>query len=164
MKMRKIGRTGVEVTEIAFGCASIGNLYRKVSDADAEAVLQTAWDAGIRYFDTAPHYGRGLSETRLGRFLQGRNRSSYALSSKLGRVLSPAPELIAELRAISDAWLGGKTGREKGFSVGRFDADYLAHFDISVVRKDGRIVAFANILASDGGNHLAVDLMRYVPE
>ncbi len=75
-----------------------------------------------------------------------------------------APELIAELHAISDAWLGGKTGREKGFSVGRFDPDYLALFDISVVRKDGRIVAFANILASKGGAHLAVDLMRYLPE
>ncbi|WP_284165675.1 bifunctional lysylphosphatidylglycerol flippase/synthetase MprF [Frigidibacter sp. SD6-1] len=74
------------------------------------------------------------------------------------------PELIAELRAISDAWLGGKTGREKGFSVGRFDPDYLALFDISVVRKDGRIVAFANILASKGGAHLAVDLMRYLPD
>lgn len=77
---------------------------------------------------------------------------------------SHTPELIAELRAISDAWLGGKTGREKGFSVGRFDPDYLALFDISVVRKDGRIVAFANILASKGGAHLAVDLMRYLPE
>ena len=74
------------------------------------------------------------------------------------------PELISELEAISDAWLGGKTGREKGFSVGRFDPDYLALFDISVVRKDGRIVAFANILASKGGAHLAVDLMRYLPE
>jgi len=74
------------------------------------------------------------------------------------------PELIAEFRAISDAWLGGKTGREKGFSVGRFDPDYLAQFEISVVRKDDRIVAFANILASMGGAHLAVDLMRYLPE
>lgn len=75
-----------------------------------------------------------------------------------------APDLIAELRAISDAWLGGKTGREKGFSVGRFDPDYLALFDISAVQKDGRIVAFANILASKGGERLAVDLMRYLPE
>ena len=96
MKTRTIGNTGIEVTEVSFGCASIGNLYRKVSDADAEAVLQTAWDAGIRYLDTAPHYGRGLSETRLGRFLQGRDRGSYALSSKLGRVLSPSPQPIAE--------------------------------------------------------------------
>ncbi|AUJ65561.1 hypothetical protein B9057_14220 (plasmid) [Aestuarium zhoushanense] len=72
--------------------------------------------------------------------------------------------LITQLREISDAWLGGKTGREKGFSVGRFDPDYLALFDISVVRKDGRIVAFANILASSAGQHVAIDLMRYLPE
>lgn len=74
------------------------------------------------------------------------------------------PALVAELRNISDAWLGGKTGREKGFSVGRFDPDYLAFSDISVVRKDGRIVAFANILTSSAGQHVAIDLMRYFPD
>ncbi|MCR8549929.1 bifunctional lysylphosphatidylglycerol flippase/synthetase MprF [Salipiger sp. P9] len=81
-------------------------------------------------------------------------------------LLSPphAAALIAELRAISDVWLGGKTGREKGFSVGRFDPDYLARFDIAVVRKEGRIVAFANILTASGGRQVAVDLMRYLPE
>ncbi|MFV0335290.1 MAG: bifunctional lysylphosphatidylglycerol flippase/synthetase MprF [Tropicimonas sp.] len=72
--------------------------------------------------------------------------------------------LIDCLHGISDAWLGGKTGREKGFSVGRFEPGYLAHFDIAVVRKDGRIVAFANILSSGGGLRVAVDLMRYLPE
>ena len=70
---------------------------------------------------------------------------------------------IEELRPISEAWLEGKMGREKGFSVGRFDPDYLARFDIAVVRRDGRIVAFANILASSSGRFVAVDLMRYVP-
>ena len=75
-----------------------------------------------------------------------------------------APALIEELRVISDAWLGGKTGREKGFSVGRFDPRYLAHFDIAVVRRAGRIVAFANILPAAGGRRVAVDLMRYLPE
>ncbi|MCK5748763.1 MAG: aldo/keto reductase, partial [Oricola sp.] len=94
MKTRKIGRTDVEVTEIALGCASIGNLYREIGEDQAQAVLQTAWDAGIRYFDTAPHYGRGLSEMRLGRFLAG--RSGFTLSTKVGRVLSPANAPIAE--------------------------------------------------------------------
>ncbi|WP_417208533.1 bifunctional lysylphosphatidylglycerol flippase/synthetase MprF [Antarctobacter sp.] len=74
------------------------------------------------------------------------------------------PALIADLRAISDAWLGGKTGREKGFSVGHFDPAYLALFDIAVVRKSGRVVAFANIMAASGGRRVAVDLMRYLPE
>jgi phosphatidylglycerol lysyltransferase len=74
------------------------------------------------------------------------------------------PERIDVLREISDAWLGGKPGSEKGFSVGRFDADYLDRFEIAVVRKEGRIVGFANILASKDDAHLAVDLMRYLPD
>ncbi|MDD7973779.1 aldo/keto reductase [Roseinatronobacter alkalisoli] len=95
MKSRLIGTSGVAVPELAFGCASIGNLYREVTDEDAQSVLHTAWDAGIRYFDTAPHYGRGLSELRLGRFLAG--RSGFTLSTKVGRILSPAQSPIAEV-------------------------------------------------------------------
>ncbi|WP_138467033.1 aldo/keto reductase [Poseidonocella sp. HB161398] len=94
MKVTRIGAAGIPVTAAAFGCASIGNLYRAVSDAAAGAVLEAAWAAGIRYFDTAPHYGRGLSELRLGRFLA--SHPDAVVSSKLGRVLSPAPEPIAE--------------------------------------------------------------------
>lgn len=94
MKTKPVGRTGIEVTEVSFGCASIGNLYRAVSDEAAQDVLQAAWDGGIRYFDTAPHYGRGLSEQRLGRFLQG--RGDFVLSSKVGRVLSPAAAPVTE--------------------------------------------------------------------
>ncbi|NIZ12604.1 aldo/keto reductase [Phaeobacter sp. HF9A] len=94
MKTRQIGQTGLRVTEVAFGCASIGNLYRAVSDADVEAVLERAWDAGIRYFDTAPHYGRGLSEQRLKPFLA--TRPEAKVSTKVGRVLSPAAHPIPE--------------------------------------------------------------------
>ncbi|WP_282028246.1 aldo/keto reductase [Paracoccus marcusii] len=94
MKTIRISRTGVEITRIAFGCASIGNLYREVAEEDAQQVLQAAWDAGIRYFDTAPHYGRGLSEQRLGRFLTG--RTGAVLSTKVGRVLTPAAAPIPE--------------------------------------------------------------------
>ncbi len=94
MKTRKIGRTGQDITEVAFGCASIGNLYREISDDQAAEVLAAAWDAGIRYFDTAPRYGRGLSEMRLGKFLAG--REGFAVSTKVGRVLTPAAAPIAE--------------------------------------------------------------------
>ncbi len=93
MKTIRIGRTGVEITPIAFGCASIGNLYREVAEEDAQQVLQAAWDAGIRYFDTAPHYGRGLSEQRLGRFLTG--RTGAVLSTKSAR---PDPSRRADPR------------------------------------------------------------------
>lgn len=94
MKTRNIGRTGLPVTEVAFGCASIGNLYRETDEAEVAAVLECAWNAGIRYFDTAPHYGRGLSEHRLGAFLEG--RGDVVISTKVGRVLSPAKEPIPE--------------------------------------------------------------------
>jgi len=89
MKTNRIGKTNVTVTEVSFGCASIGNLYHAVSDAQAQEVIAAAWQEGIRYFDTAPHYGRGLSEQRLGKFLRHKLRDSYTLSTKVGRVLSP---------------------------------------------------------------------------
>ncbi len=80
------------MTSVAFGCASIGNLYREASDAAAAAVLEMAWDSGIRYFDTAPHYGRGLSEQRLGAFLRGKPRDDFVVSTKVGRVLTPGAQ------------------------------------------------------------------------
>ena len=93
MKTKQVGSTDLEVTELSFGGASIGNLGGIVTDADATAVLDHAWAAGIRYFDTAPHYGRGLSEQRLGAFFARKPRDEYVLSSKVGRVLTPGPEL-----------------------------------------------------------------------
>ena len=74
---------------LALGTAPLGNLYAKVSDEDATAVVRGAWDAGLRYFDTAPHYGNGLAEHRLGAALRDIPRDSYLLSSKVGRLLVP---------------------------------------------------------------------------
>nr|WP_272214471.1 aldo/keto reductase [Marinicella sp. W31]MDC2880082.1 aldo/keto reductase [Marinicella sp. W31] len=71
MKTNRIGRTAVAVTDVSFGCSSIGNLYREITDGDAEAVLQAAWKGGIRYFDTAPHYGRGFRKCGSGVFSKG---------------------------------------------------------------------------------------------
>lgn len=93
MKMNRVGQTDVSVTSLSLGGASLGNLGQVVSVADANAVLQHAWSAGIRYFDTAPHYGRGLSEQRMGAFLKARPREDFVLSTKVGRVLSPGPQL-----------------------------------------------------------------------
>ncbi|MEU3937175.1 aldo/keto reductase [Streptomyces sp. NPDC029044] len=89
MRRRTIRNTRVEVTELGFGASVIGNLYRTTSAEDAAAALDTAWDAGIRYFDTAPHYGLGLSERRLGAALRDRPRGEYVVSSKVGRLLVP---------------------------------------------------------------------------
>jgi D-threo-aldose 1-dehydrogenase len=74
---------------LGFGAATIGNLYRAVSDETARGAVDAAWDAGVRYFDTAPHYGLGLSERRLGAALAGRPRSEFLISTKVGRWLEP---------------------------------------------------------------------------
>ncbi|MFC8679737.1 aldo/keto reductase [Streptomyces sp. BK205] len=89
MHRRKIPHTPVEVTELGFGAAVIGNLYRVTAPRTASAAIDAAWDAGVRYFDTAPHYGLGLSERRLGAALRDRPRHEYVVSSKVGRLLVP---------------------------------------------------------------------------
>jgi len=92
MKKRRIGRTALEVTEVSFGGAALGGLYRACPREVAMDTLQAAWDAGLRYFDTAPFYGFGLSERRFGDFLRDKPRSSYVLSTKVGRLFRPVPE------------------------------------------------------------------------
>ncbi|WP_051191627.1 aldo/keto reductase [Microbacterium luticocti] len=81
-----------DLNPLGFGAASIGNLYRQVSDRQAHEALQAAWDGGIRYFDTAPHYGLGLSERRLGAFLREQPRERFVLSTKVGRLLVENPD------------------------------------------------------------------------
>ncbi len=87
---RRIGNTGLMVDALGFGCASLGNLYRVVGDRDAARTLRAAWEAGFRYYDTAPHYGQGLSERRVGDLLRPLQGNGYVLSSKVGRLLKPA--------------------------------------------------------------------------
>jgi D-threo-aldose 1-dehydrogenase len=101
MKTRPIGSTSFNVTEISFGTAPLGNLYHVVSEEDAQATLQSAWDAGIRYFDTAPHYGAGLAEERLGRFLAG--KKDFVTSTKVGRIIHPTTRDKAEDHGFVDA-------------------------------------------------------------
>jgi D-threo-aldose 1-dehydrogenase len=84
----QIGKTELAIDALGFGCASLGNLYHAVSDEEASDILSTAWANGFRYFDTAPHYGQGLSERRVGDALRG--SSDYVLSTKVGRLLRPA--------------------------------------------------------------------------
>lgn len=86
---RPVGNTGLEISRIGFGGAPLGDLKRAPTEAGARELLQAAWDAGIRYFDTAPFYGAGLSERRIGDFLRDKPRDSYVLSTKVGRLLIP---------------------------------------------------------------------------
>ena len=100
-----LGTSGVTVTPLGFGAASIGNLYRIVADDQAAAAVDAAWRAGIRYFDTAPHYGLGLSERRLGRALAGYPREEYTISTKVGRII------------VNDPAGQGRVDIDNGFAV-----------------------------------------------
>ena len=87
--MRRIPQ---DLGRLGYGAASLGNLFHEVTDAEARAVIEAAWQGGVRYFDTAPHYGLGLSERRLGAALADHPREEYLLSTKVGRILEPSPE------------------------------------------------------------------------
>ena len=89
---RRLGLTAIDVTALGFGCGPLGgHVGRPVDDATAEATLEAAWEAGVRYFDTAPWYGLGMSEHRVGRMLRGRPRDSFVVSTKVGRVVARPP-------------------------------------------------------------------------
>ena len=86
---RKFGRIDMAVTDMGFGAAPIGNFLRPISEDMSDAMVQHAWNAGMRYFDSAPYYGHGLSEARLGYSLRWKPRGEFMVSSKVGRVLEP---------------------------------------------------------------------------
>lgn len=107
---------GLHFTELGFGTAPLGNLYKAISDSEARATLDQAWESGMRYFDTAPLYGLGLSETRLNGFLRDKPRDQYLLSSKVGRIMKPcAPE--------------ARTGLGKWFDVPQRQEHYDYSYD-----------------------------------
>lgn len=89
---RRIGTTHVEVTELGFGGAPIGAVGDRISSVLADSILRSAWDKGIRYFDTAPLYGHGLSEKRVGATLSAMPRDEFVLSTKIGRLLVPSEQ------------------------------------------------------------------------
>ena len=89
MKQRQIGTTALKVSEISFGGAAIGGLYRECTTQSANAAMQTAWDSGARFFDTAPLYGAGLSERRTGDFIREHGTPDAVISTKVGRLLRP---------------------------------------------------------------------------
>ncbi len=103
-KRRKLGRSDVMVPQFGFGGAPLGDLFTKVTESEADSTLSAAWDAGVRYYDTAPWYGRGQSEHRIGRALYHRPRKEVVLSTKVGRILkAPAnPETFD-----TGMWAGG---------------------------------------------------------
>ena len=91
-----------ELPALGYGAANVGNLFRALTDDEAWEILDAAWAAGIRHFDTAPHYGLGLSERRLGAFLRTRPRDEFVLSTKVGRLLRPNPDGTGGLDTAND--------------------------------------------------------------
>ncbi len=102
MKRNLIGRSEVAVTVLGFGGAPIGNLFSAISDDVALGAVHAAWENGVRYFDTAPHYGLGLSERRLGMALATHPRGDFVVSTKVGRLLEANPRPVG-----SDLAVGG---------------------------------------------------------
>ena len=111
---RKVGATALDLPVFGFGAAHLGELYGLVDEAQSCATMEAAWDAGVRYFDTAPWYGRGLSEHRLGGFLRTRPRAEFQITTKVGRTLHRPADLATFSRA---PWTGG--------------LNFAVHFDYS---------------------------------
>ncbi len=115
MTRRQVGRTTLEIPAFGFGAAHLGELYATIPEPEARATLDAAWDGGVRLFDTAPWYGRGLSEHRVGGFLRTRPRGEFQLITKVGRTLRRPADPARFDRA---PWIGGLN-----FEV-RFDYSY----------------------------------------
>lgn len=101
---RRIGSTTLTLPPFGFGAAHLGELYARVPEAESLKTLNAAWDSGVRYFDTAPWYGRGLSEHRLGGFLRTKPRNEFQITTKAGRILHRPADPSNFDRA---PWIGG---------------------------------------------------------
>lgn len=138
---RTIAGGGVHLSALGFGAAPIGNLYAQVSESDAQAALHEALERGIRYFDTAPLYGHGLSEQRLGRAFKGKPRDTFIISTKVGRCIETDTR---RQDAISD-----------GFAI----TGSRASFDYS---RDGVQRSFESSLRRLGVDHIDILLLHDV--
>ncbi len=99
----RFGRVDLNVTAFGFGTAPLGNIFREIDEKTSDSMFQRAWNRGVRYFDTAPMYGHGLSEHRTGHSLRWKPREEYILSSKVGRVLTPAKKQDIEYAPWTNA-------------------------------------------------------------
>jgi D-threo-aldose 1-dehydrogenase len=171
---RRIGNTTLSVTELGFGAASLGNLYRIVSDNDARETIRAAIDAGIAYFDTAPYYGFGLSERRVGDAL--REHSGIVLSTKVGRLLKASaavhgyaerhgfcspmpfePEFDYSFDGVMTSW---ETSKQR---LGLARVDILYVHDIGrLTHGEGHQTTFRQL--TDGGGFRALEQLRAAGE
>ena len=168
----RLGNGGLTFTGLGFGTAPLGNLYRAISEDEAQAILARAWEAGIRYFDTAPLYGLGLSETRLNHFLRDKPRDAYVLSTKVGRLLKAcAPDARDgfgkwfEVPARQEVYDYGHDGvlRSVEFSLERLGVDRIdilyAH-DLDVFNHGSQAVLDARLSEFMAGGYKALLRLR----
>ena len=154
---RRLGRSAVEVTALGFGGAPLGNLFAPVAADDARRAVAAAYDAGLRYFDTAPLYGHGLSEERMGEVLRARPRAEYVLSTKVGRLLepgTPAPGAYVGLPPRVPRFDYSETGalRSMTESLGRLglervDVLYIHDIDAFTHGAEGAAARFGEAMA-----------------
>ncbi len=106
-QLRPLGRRGLETTALGMGAAGLGGLYRDVSEEEAQAALDAAWQAGIRTFDVAPYYGYTKAEHRVGRNLRTRDRDVFVLSTKAGRLMRARPHGASRATPLNggDSWI-----------------------------------------------------------
>ncbi len=101
---RQAGKTTLQLPPFGFGAAHLGGMYSRPSGEVARATLQAAWDSGVRLYDTAPYYGLGLSEHRVGNFLMDQPRDEFVITTKIGRYFKrPADPRTHD----KGAWQGG---------------------------------------------------------
>src|SRR5688500_5394176 len=104
LPVRRLGRNGLRITTLGLGGAPLGDLFERLSEQRADAMVQAALDEGITFFDTAPWYGHGLSEHRIGRGLRHVERRSFFISTKVGRIYRRPTDLSTSSTA---PWAGG---------------------------------------------------------
>ena len=168
----RLDNGGLDFTELGLGTAPLGNLYRAISDAEADAVMDRAWTAGLRYFDTAPLYGFGLSETRLNRFLRDKPRDHYVLSTKVGRLLEPCPPVLRDgvgkwfdvpaRREVYDySYDGVMRSIEASFArLGVDRIDVLLVHDLDVANQGSRANVDAKLAQLMAGGYHALERLR----
>jgi D-threo-aldose 1-dehydrogenase len=167
---RGIGRRDLKVTGLGLGTAPLAGLYRDLSDEDAQATIDAAWDAGIRYFDTAPHYGHTRAEHRLGHALRRYPRSEYVLSTKVGRHFVPRTHPYdgsegwqnpLPFEAIFDYTRDGilRSFEDSQQRLGMIDIDILLVHDIGRYTHGDRNAHYWKQL-TEGGGFRALDELR----
>ncbi|NIK54752.1 aldo/keto reductase [Kribbella shirazensis] len=122
MRTVELGRTGMRVSELGLGLASIGGMFAAVRQQQAVATIDRAWELGVRLFDTAPVYGYGLSEQRAGLALRGRPRDEFVLCSKVGRLIEPGGPDLQPIWAEPPAGVGPRLDYSYAATIRSFEA------------------------------------------